>query len=55
MKYRKIWQSLFYLLKYERETICYEDTNKLEWKKAKLLVNKDFFQKLKSYDPFGPK
>jgi hypothetical protein len=27
----------------------------LEWKKARLLVNEDFFKRLSEFNPFGPK
>ena len=55
IKYRKIWQSLFYLLGYKREEICYEDTNMLEWKKAKRIFSKDFYNRLTAYTPLGAK
>jgi hypothetical protein len=42
-------------LKYTREEICERDTNKLEWKKAKKLIDETFFTKLGNYNPFGPK
>lgn len=32
-----------------------EFTNKLEWKKARTFWKIDIFQKLKNYQPFGPK
>jgi hypothetical protein len=51
----KTLQSIFYLLKYEREQICEEKTNKLWWKKAKELINEDFFMRLFKYQPIGPK
>ena len=55
-KYPKIIQSVFYLLKYrDRQQICERDTNKLSWKKAKLQLNDDLFQKLGEYWPIGPK
>ena len=46
---------MFYLLKYTREEICERDTNKLEWKKAKMLLNEEFFHRLGTYNPYGPK
>lgn len=51
----RVFQTVFYLLGYEREEICERDTNKLEWKKAKNLLNEEFFNKLGAYNPFGPK
>ena len=35
--------------------MCERDTNKLLWKKAKLNINDDFFNKLGEYWPVGPK
>lgn len=51
----RIFQTVFYLLKYRREEICERDTNKLEWKKAKHLINDEFFKRISEYNPFGPK
>lgn len=56
MKYARIWQAVFYLLKYrERQYVCERDTNCLHWKKAKSYLNDDFFNKLGDYWPIGPK
>ena len=50
---------MFYLLGYKREEICEKDTNKLEWKRAKLIIQandgNDFFKRLGEFNPFGPK
>ena len=35
IKMPRVFQTVFYLLKYNREEICERDTNALEWKKAK--------------------
>jgi hypothetical protein len=51
----RVFQTVFYLLGYSREEICERDTNKLEWKKAKELLNEDFFKRLGEYNPFGSK
>lgn len=51
----RVFQTVFYLLGYTREEVCEKDTNKLEWKKAKLLINEDFFKRLGEYNPFGAK
>jgi hypothetical protein len=51
----RIFQSLFYMLKYKREDLCERDTNKLFWKKAKTFLNLEFFKVLSEYDPYGPK
>jgi len=57
MKFPRIWQSLIYLLKYKsREEICECDTNKMDWKKVKLLLkDDDLFQRMGEYWPFGSK
>lgn len=64
IKFRRIFQSLFYFLKFkEREEICFEDTQRLEWKKCRKLLTKpeaeadenDFFFHLGKYWPFAPK
>jgi len=51
----RIFQSIFYFLGYQREQICERDTNKLEWKKAKMLIDSDFFKRIGEYHPFGQK
>ena len=56
MKYQKVLQCLFYLLKYQdREAICERGTNKLSWKKAKNLLTDDLLSKMAEYWPPGPK
>jgi len=51
----RVFQTVFYLLRYSREDICERDTNSLEWKKAKKLLNDDFFKRIGEYNPFGSK
>ena len=51
----RVIQSWLYLLGYYREDICEEKTNKLCWKKAKKYINDEFFHKMYSYNPIGPK
>ena len=53
MKIPRVLQVLFYLLKYEREAICEAETNKLDFKKVKMLINEDLFEKMSKYKPFG--
>lgn len=56
IKYPRIFQSLFYLLKYrEREYVCERGTNLLSWKKTKVFINDDLFTKMGDYWPSGPK
>lgn len=62
IKFRRLFQSLFYFLKYmERQDICFDDTNRLEWKKCRALLakhpldEKDLFTYIGSYWPFAPK
>ncbi len=57
----RVFQAIFYLLGYTREEICERDTNKLEWKKARLVMlgashdGAEFFHRLAEYNPFGGK
>ena len=51
----RVWQTIFYMLHYNREDICEIGTNKLEWKKAKNYINDDFFKGIKNYTPIGDK
>ena len=56
VKFHRLFQSLFYLLKFkERHLICDKGTNKLSWKKAKQHLNDDLFQKMGDYWPVGAK
>mmetsp|Transcript_38570 Transcript_38570/g.28445 ORF Transcript_38570/g.28445 Transcript_38570/m.28445 type:complete len:103 (+) Transcript_38570:202-510(+) len=55
VKHQRVFQCVFYLLGYEREQICERGTNKIQWKKAKELLNEDFFKRLAAYKPIGPK
>ena len=55
MKMPRVLQTLFYLLCYNREDICEVDTNKLDLKKVRELINEDLFQKMAQYNPFGKK
>ena len=54
VKMPRVLQTLFYLLRYEREDICEPGTNKLDFKKAKKLINDNLFKAMASYNPFGP-
>jgi len=56
IKYTRIFQSLFYLLKFrERGVLCEKGTNKLSWKKAKNFITNELFAKMGDYWPIGPK
>jgi len=57
VKFPRIFQSLFYLLKFmNRDIVCERDTNKLSWKKTKVFLNNDdLFVRMSEYWPFGPK
>ena len=54
IKMPRVLQTLFYLLKFEREQICEHGTNKLDFKKAKKLINDSLFKAMANYNPFGP-
>lgn len=51
----RVFQTLFYLLGFEREQICERDTNKLDFKVAKQHLNDQLFYKMGLYNPFGSK
>jgi len=53
MKMPRILQALFYALKYTRDEICERDTNKLDFKRAKTLINEDLFERMTRHNPFG--
>ena len=55
MKMPRVLQTLFYLLKYEREEICEKDTNKMDIKKLRSLINEDLFIRMSKYAPIGQK
>lgn len=61
VKMPRVFQAVFYLLGYTREEICERDTNKLEWKKARLVLlgpgedGAEFFKRLAEFNPFGSK
>lgn len=49
LKMPRVFQSIMYLLEYEREQICEKGTNKFNWKKAKKLIDNDFITKMVNY------
>jgi hypothetical protein len=57
IKYPRIWQSLFYILKIQREQICEPGTNKLKWKLAKKLVSptSNLWELMNDYEAVGQK
>lgn len=58
IKYPRVFQSLFYLLKAKREDECEPNTNKLMWKKAKKLLDNqglNLIDKIIDYQPLGAK
>lgn len=58
IKFPRVWQSLFYLLRIRREDICEPETNKLSWKIAKKQLDQNannLIEKLLEYEPLGPK
>jgi len=55
LKFKRIFQALFYLMGYKREEICEPETNRIMWKKAKLLVDDNLFKKIIDYNPLGEK
>jgi len=55
LKMPRVMQSIFYFLGYEREAVCEKNTNKFFWKKAKLLLDDEFLNRLANYNSLGPK
>lgn len=53
LKMPRVLQSLFYLLRYDRAEICEKDTNKVEFKKVKALINDELFERMSKYQPLG--
>lgn len=53
MKMPRILQTLFYVLRYDREEICERDTNALDFKKAKMLIGEDLFERMGKFNPLG--
>lgn len=49
MKFPRVLQTLFYLLKYKREEVCERDTNKLDFKKIKPLIDEELFERMSTY------
>jgi hypothetical protein len=54
LKFPRILQTLFFLLRYSREDVCERDSARLELKKAKNLINDKLFQAIATYNPYGP-
>lgn len=61
VKFPRIFQTLFYLTRFaDRESVCYRDTNKLEWKKCRqhfvcVKYNEEIFKALANYKVNGAK
>ena len=57
IKYSRIWQSLFYILKINREAVCEPDSNKLKWKLAKNLLSpkSNLWDLMNEYEAVGQK
>ena len=54
MKFPRVLQTLFYLLKYKREEVCERDTSKLDFKRTKPYIDEELFDRMSNYQPFGP-
>lgn len=55
IKMPRVLQSVFYLLQYERHTICEPESNKFFWKRAKQHLNEDLLHRMSDYKSLGPK
>jgi hypothetical protein len=54
MKFPRVLQTLFYLLKYKREEVCERETSKLDFKRTKPYIDEELFDRMSNYQPFGP-
>ena len=55
LKMPRVMQSIMFFLHYKRDQICEKGTNKFFWKKAKNFIDKEFFNRIISYQPLGQK
>ena len=55
IKMPRVLQTLFYMLGYTRDQICEHDTNRLDLKMVRPLLNDDLFKKMALYEPIGEK
>jgi len=55
VEFEKIFQYIFYFIGHKNIDINEEKTNKLEWKKSRNLWNVTVLDKLRLYNPYGPK
>ena len=53
MKLSRVLQTLFYLLGYTREEVCERETNMLDFKKTKNMIDDALFKCMSEYNPFG--
>lgn len=53
IKYPRVLQNLFYTLGYKREDICERETNALDFKRVKALIDDKLFEKMGDYEPTG--
>jgi hypothetical protein len=55
VKFETLFQNILYFIGVNNKDINEENTNKLEWKKAKQFWNVKILEKLRDYYPIGPK
>lgn len=55
IEFERLFQNTLYFVGYHNKEINEENTNKLEWKKARKIWNNHVLEKLRDYNPFGPK
>jgi hypothetical protein len=55
VKFDSLFQNILYFIGVNNRDINEENTNKLEWKKAKKFWNIKVIEKLRDYSPIGPK
>ena len=55
IEFDPLFQNILYFVGISNLEINEEETNKLQWKKARHFWKIDIYESLKKYDPFGPK
>jgi hypothetical protein len=55
VEFERLFQNTLYFIGFANKEINEENTNKLEWKMARKFWNVHVLEKLRDYNPFGPK
>ncbi len=55
VEFERLFQNILYFIGINNLEINEENTNKLDWKRARKFWNQEVIKKLRSYNPYGPK